>query len=152
MEIENNKNIIIKNIDTYDISFYNNSLILKKKKNHTEPVNIDELLQKYDFKSSKILKVIIDNKRLEIINYFTLLKYIYNLIDCKKLILDNTIMNIKAGNIDKQKSFRFINKHNFSVQGTENNKTIKEIINMCNICNIHKKIKIKLSNDEIITI
>jgi hypothetical protein len=152
MEIENDKNIIIKNIDTYDISFYNNSLILKKKQKHTEPINIDELLEKYDFTSSDILEVVIDNKKLEITKYFSLLKYIYNLIDNKKLILDNTIMNIKTGNLDKQKGFRYIEKHNISVQRTANNRTIKEILNMCNICNICKKIKIQLSNNEIITI
>lgn len=152
MEIENDKNIIIKNIDTYDISFYNNSLILKKKQQHTEPVNIDELLEKYDFTSSDILEVVIDNKKLDIINYFPLLKYIYNLINSKKLILDNTIMNIKTGNLDKQKGFKYIEKYNFSVQRTANNKTVKELTNMCNICNIHKKIKIQLSNNDIIYI
>ena len=152
MEIENDKNIIIKNIDTYDISFYNNSLILKKKQYHTEPINIDELLKKYDFTRSNILEVVIDNKKLEITKYFSILKYIYNLIDNKKIILDNTIMHIKTGNLDNQKGFKYIEKHNISIQGTANNKTIKEIINMCNMCNICKKIKIQLSNNEIITI
>jgi hypothetical protein len=152
MEIENDKNIIIKNIDKYDISFYNNSLILKKKLKYTEPVNIDEILEKYNFTNSDILEVVIDNKKLDIKKYFPVLRHIYNLINSKKLILDNTIMNIKIGNLDKQKGFKYIEKHNISVQRTENNKTIKELINMCNCCNIHKKIKIQLSNNEIITI
>jgi hypothetical protein len=83
--------------------------------------------------------------------YKPILDYIYDYIDNKDIIRDNSIMNIEIGNIN-DRGFKFIEKYNFSVQGVDSNKTLKEIINISSTCNIDIKLEIKLENDKIINI
>jgi hypothetical protein len=139
------EHIIIQNIENYNISFHNGNLILTKKEKNKEDIFIN------DFKKSQILFCNINNIKLNLSKYKQILEYIYDYIDNKNHIKDNTILNIEDGNIS-ERGFKYIEKYNFSVQGAESNKTLKEIINICSSCAINIKLKIKLENDKIINI
>ena len=102
-------------------------------------------------KKSQILSCYINNIKLDLNRYRTILEYIYDYIDNKDIIRDNSIMNIENGNIN-DRGFKFLEKYNFSFQGTDSNKTLKEIINICSTCNIDIKLQIKLETDKIINI
>jgi hypothetical protein len=138
-------NIIIHNIENYNISFHNGNMILTRKEIKKEDILIN------DFKKSQILSCYINNIKLDLNRYRTILEYIYDYIDNKDIIRDNSIMNIENGNIN-DRGFKFLEKYNFSFQGTDSNKTLKEIINICSTCNIDIKLQIKLETDKIINI
>ena len=135
--------IIIQNIEKYDINFKNGNLILKKK------VKYQNNIFNNDFKNSKIINCFVENKELDIIKYKPLLENIYFYINNREIIKDNTILNIEDGCLT-DKGFKFIEELNFSVQGADSNKTLKEIVNISNICNIKLKFNIKLENDKIV--
>ena len=147
-------NIIIHNIENYNISFHNGNMILTRKEIKKEDILIN------DFKKSQILSCYINNIKLDLNRYRTILEYIYDYIDNKDIIRDNSIMNIENGNIN-DRGFKFLEKYNFSFQGVarshrpagaDSNKTLKEIINICSTCNIDIKLQIKLETDKIINI
>jgi hypothetical protein len=141
----NSADIIIQNIENYNISFHNGNMILTRKEKKKEDIFIN------DFKKSQILSCYINNIKLDLNKYKQVIEYIYDYIDNKDIIFDNTILNIEDGNIN-DRGFKYIEKYNFSVQGADSNKTLKEIINICSTCNINIKIKIKLENNKIINI
>lgn len=147
MEINHNK-IIISNIDNYNITFHNGNMILINKTINNKPkINIDN----YDFKNSKIINCIINNEKLDISKYRTLLNYIYKIINNTDCIINNTILNISK-DIINNRGYTYNEDLKLSVQGADSNKVIKEIINMINLSNINYDIKIKLENDNIINI
>ena len=138
------ENIIIHNIENYNISFHNGNMILiRKKKKKDIFIN--------DFKNSKVLSCSINNIKLDLNKYKQILHYIYDDIDNKDIIRDNSIMNIENGNIN-DRGFKFLEKYNLSVQGANSNKTLKEIINISSTCNIDIKLQIKLETNKIINI
>ena len=144
MEIKDD-NIIIHNIEDYNINIKNGDLILIKK----SETKID--LTKYDFKKSKILFFKINNKKLNINKYKIIYKYLYEYINKKDFIIKNTLLNIKDGEYNSE-GFQYISKLNFSVQGVDANKAIKEIFNISKLANIKIKLKIKLENSSIINL
>lgn len=108
-------------------------MILTRKEIKKEDIFIN------DFKKSKILSCYINNIKLDLNKYKPILDYIYDYIDNKDIIRDNSIMNIEIGNIN-DRGFKFIEKYNFSVQDVDSNKTLKEIINISSTCNIDIKL------------
>jgi hypothetical protein len=136
-------------INTKKINF-NNSTFNKLKthiKQKKKEINNDFL--KNDFRFSKIINCIINDKVLNVHNYKPIIIYIYNQIEDKNFIIKNTVLNIIEGNFN-DKGFNFFPKHNISVQGADAIKTIKEIINMCSVCNFKLELEIKLKNENII--
>jgi hypothetical protein len=120
-------------------------MILTRKEKKKEDIFIN------DFKKSQILSCYINNIKLDLNKYKQILEYIYDYINDKDIIKDNTILNIEDGNIS-DRGFKFIEKYNFSVQGAESNKTLKEIINICLTCDINIKSSIKLESNKIINL
>jgi hypothetical protein len=137
--------IIISNIEKYDITFHNGSMIIKRKQK-----DYSEFL-KNNFTSSKLLNVKINDSEIKINKYSVLLKYIYNFIDDIEIIKHNTRINIIDGECNN-KGFQYLQKLNISFQGIDANKCMDEIINMCKCVNIVISLKIKLNNEEIIEI
>jgi hypothetical protein len=135
--------IIISNIEKYDITFHNGSMIIKRKQK-----DYSEFL-KNNFTGSKLLNVKINDSEIKINKYTTLLKYIYNFIDDIEIIKHNTRINIIDGEYN-DKGFKYLEKLNISYQGIDANKCLEEIINMCKCVNIVISLKIKLNNEEII--
>lgn len=141
----NSSNIIIQNIENYNITFHNGNMILTRKEKKKEDIFIN------DFKKSQILSCYINNIKLDLNKYKQILEYIYDYINDKDIIKDNTILNIEDGNINNR-GFKFMEKYNFSVQGAESNKTLKEIINICSTCNMNIRLQIKLESNKIINL
>ena len=105
----------------------------------------DDDFLNYDFTSSKLLECSINNKKQPYNRYRTLLNEIYNYIDDKNFIFENTTMKkIKGYYTDK--GFTYYNNFDFSIQGADSNNTIKEIINIHKMVNkkLNKKIDVKM--------
>jgi len=141
-----------------DIVFYikieleNKKIIyLENNGNNKNTINNLEKLATYDFTCSNILNVELDNTHYNTSSYFAILRYIYDLINDKNKILNNTILTIKEGKINKP-SYHYFSKYDFSINGNGNNNTVKEIIHICNVFNIKKKIEIELKNNNVIII
>ena len=90
------EHIIIQNIENYNISFYNGNLILTKKK------KINKIYLLMILEKSQILSCNINNIKLNLSKYKQILEYIYEYIDNKNHIKDNTILNIEDGNISER--------------------------------------------------
>lgn len=145
----NNENIIISNIEKYEITFCDGNMILKKKRK-TKMSQMEEI-KKYNFRKSKILDCYIDDLNIKLNKYSLIIKYLYIKINNSELIKRNSLLNIVEGerNIN---GFRYLKKLNLSIQGVDANQAIKEIINISNICNIKIDFRIKLENDKIINL
>jgi hypothetical protein len=143
MEVKSD-NIVIHNIEEYEINFYEGNLILTKKKKHID-------LTKYNFQKSEIIFCSINNKKIELNKYRSICKYIYEYINNKDLIIENTLLNTKSGKYTLD-GYSYFEKLDFSLQGCDANKSIKEIIHMCKLSNIKIKLKIKLENNKIINL
>lgn len=143
----NDENIIIQNIENYQISFYKNNMILTKKK---EKITFEDL-KNYNFKHSNIISCEINNIKVEYNKYRPIIFYIYSILNNKDIIMKNSFLNIKEGKI-LNKGYEYIKSLNISVQGVDSNKIIKEIYHMTKLGNIKINIKIQLENKKIIYI
>lgn len=146
MEITD-ENIIISNIEKYNISFYKGNMILTRKK---EKITFEDL-KNYDFKHSNILICQINNIKLDFTKYTPIIFYIYCILNNTDLIIENSLLNIKEGKI-RTKGFKYMESLDISVQGADSNKTIQEIYHMAKLGNIETNIKIQLENETIINI
>jgi hypothetical protein len=142
MEYDND-NIIISNIENYNISFYNGNMILTKKVKKNK-LQLEEL-NKYNFAKSKIIKCKIDNNCVELNKYLRILFFLYKLIDNRELILNNTKLNI-VDNRYEDKGFKYLEQLNISIQRVDSNKSLQEIIHITNICNIKLELEIELED------
>ncbi|ATZ80234.1 hypothetical protein BMW23_0176 [Bodo saltans virus] len=98
-------------------------------------------VNKFDFTQSKIIECKINSKNHDRLNYRNILMKVYELLNDKNLIKKNTIINIEFGKYT-EKGYKYIEELDMSLQGTDSNMTIKEIINQCkkNKIKIHMKI------------
>lgn len=146
MEI-NNDNIIISNIENYNITFYNGNLILSKK---LKKITLEQI-KALDFKNSTIISCSINNDNKNLKKYNKIINYLFEEINDIDLILDNTILNIEKGKYE-DRGYKFNSKLNISIQGVDANKSIQEIFNISKISQIPINIKIKLENEQIVNI
>ena len=108
-------------------------------------------LKKYDFKKSNIINCEINNEVIHKLKYKSILEHIYGLIGDGSKIIKNSKLNIKT--IKKvDEGFYFIEDLGISVQGTESNKCLSEIVNQCIANEINIVMQIKLSNCIIINL
>jgi hypothetical protein len=98
-------------------------------------------VENLNFTQSKILECIINKKNISRLNYRSILMHIYNILGDKKIIKKNTRLNIEYGEYTN-KGYKYIENLDISLQGTDSNMTIKEILNQCkkNKIKIHMKI------------
>ena len=146
MEI-NNDNIIISNIENYNITFYNGNLILSKK---LKEISLEQI-KALDFKKSTIINCSINNENKSFKKYKQIINYLFEEINDIDIILDNTILNIEKGKYE-DRGYKFNSKLNISIQGVDSNKSIQEIFNISKISQISINIKIKLENKQIVNI
>ena len=119
---------------------------LKKVKN----VNLKDL-KKYIFNGSIIQMCNINNEKYEKLKYFPILIKIYEIIADGTHIIKNTKLNIKT--IKKtDEGFTYIKNLGISVQCTDKNKCILEILHQCCENKIPLKMKVKLIDDMVINI
>ena len=147
MEIKDD-NIIISNIENYNICFYKGNLILSKKKK--KKISLDEI-KNNDFKNSSIINCVINNKKVNFTKYKQIIFYLFEEINNNEMILDNTTLNIKKGKYE-EKGYKFNSNLNISIQGVDANKSILEIYNISKISQIPIDIKVKLKDENILTI
>ena len=104
-----------------------------------------------DYKKSKIIKLKIDNKKVDIeLKYKKILKYIYeNKIKDGFRIIKNTLFNDIKTFEKKDKGYYYLENIGISVRFKNSNESIDEIINQCEINNIKLYMKIELFDGEI---
>jgi len=101
-------------------------------------------IKNYDFKKSTILSCLINNNDANKLKYKSILEQIYELINDGTKIIKNTKINIKT--IKKEdEGFYHMDNIGISIQSTESNKTISEIVNQCTHNGIKMVMKIKLN-------
>ena len=152
IQIKNNENktIIIPNIDKYNIQFIDGKMILMLKKVYLTEKDIVH----YDLKRSEIIECKFNKEVMQKPSYIKLLKMIWKQMPINKII-QNTIFNIKLNidNIEGEASnYTWIDDLNFAFQPKNTNKTMKEIINMCKLNNFNIQLNIKLENDNCIEV
>ena len=121
--------------------------ILTNEDNNTD--ESDEELN--DYKKSKIIKLKIDNKKVDIeLKYKKILRYIYeNEIKDGFRIIKNTLFNDIKTFEKKDKGYYYLENIGISVRFKNSNESIDEIINQCEINNIKLYMKIELYNGKI---
>jgi hypothetical protein len=130
------------NLEDFDMERLENGYLkLIKKNKYISIENIDS----YNFRKSKINKIIINNKIYKYTNYKSILDEIYYMINNGTKIIKHTTLNIVT--ISKQdQGFYYYKKLGISVQGVESKRTIKEIINQCENNNIKIELYIILQD------
>jgi len=105
----------------------------------------------YDYSKSKIIKLKIDNKKVDIeLKYKKILRYIYeNEIKDGFRIIKNTLFNDIKTFEKKDKGYYYLENIGISVRFKNSNESIDEIINQCEINNIKLYMKIELYDGEI---
>jgi hypothetical protein len=150
----NNGDILLKKV-IIDVTKYNQKIkengdILFEKINE---IVINEFadLNNYNFTNSEIVQCYIDNKNITKLKYKSILTEIYSIIDNGSKIIKKTLLNIET--LKKEvDGFYYLENIGISVQGVDSNKCIKEIVNQCICNNISIKMKINLTNGDIIKI
>ena len=127
----------------------NGDKILKRIKS-IDIIDINDI-KDYEFKKSIILKCFLNNQNITQLKYKAILNNIYNQINDGSKIIKNSCLNVKT--IKKtNEGFYYLENIGISIQGSESNKCLHEIVKQC----IEKKIKIsmqiKLINENIINI
>ena len=147
---ENDDILLKKNIGliNYSLIYQENGDILLKK--NIILTDIKDLIN-YNFNNSIIENCLINNIKIEKLKYKSVLNYIYHVINCGSTIIKNTKLNIKTIEIN-DKGFYYLNKLGISIQGTDSNKCLLEIINQSITNNLSIYMKIKLINNLIINI
>lgn len=136
--------IVIDNIN-YTIICKDNGDKLLKKITCIDIIDIKDI-KNYDFKKSIICECLIDNKEFNKLKYKSILNFIYKLIDDGTRIIKNTKLNIKTVKKDDD-GYYYLDNIGISIQGTESNKCLLEIINQCVENKIELFMKIKLINE-----
>ena len=121
----------------------------EKDDNEESEEEIDEEL--IDYTKSKIIKLKIDNKKVDIeLKYKKILRYIYeNEIKDGFRIIKNTLFNDIKTFEKEDKGYYYLENIGISVRFKNSNESIDEIINQCEINNIKLYMKIELFDGEI---
>jgi superfamily II DNA or RNA helicase len=122
----------------------------KKIRDNSELTELNKLKQ-YDFTKSKIEGITLNDEVLNYKNYKPLASHLYKIIKDVDEIIKYTTVNIVKEN-KNDKGFKFLSDLGISIQGTDSNVSIYEIINMCTHFNQKIKLIVKLENNETIEV
>lgn len=111
-------------------------------------INIIEI-KNNNFYFSKIKNAIINNKKLENLNYVKLIILCYSEINNIDKILENNIVKIEK-NKKNDKGFKYFKDLNISIQGQDAKYSITEVIRQCIINKLDFDINIELKNKNIL--
>lgn len=141
---------IIIDITKYTIITQDNGDKILKHVTCIDIIDIKDI-KNYEFKKSKIMECTINNETLKQLKYRTILDYIYNTINDGFRIIKNSNLNIKT--IKKNdEGFYYLENIGISVQGSDSNKSLYEIIKQCTENNIKIHMKIKLIDEILINV
>lgn len=123
---------------------------LLKKIQNINIINISDL-KNYNFSKSIILECLLDNKEHNKLKYRPIMEQIYKLINDGTKIIKKSTLNIKT--IRKEdEGFYYLDNIGISIQGTDSNKCLYEILNQCIENEINIKLQIKTFDNLIINI
>jgi hypothetical protein len=138
--------IVISNIQDYDFQYENNNFILTSK----IPILREKELFEHELEFSKIVDCVVNNIHVNTKKYGPLLVSIYSAINNTQTIIDHSNFTIKLGRVDKKQkgcsSFVYYERLGISFRRECARVCLKEIINMCNICNFKLELCIRLDN------
>lgn len=132
--------VIIKNIESYKISFCNGNMILKPETKMA--FNLDA-----DFTDSKIKSIRIEGRKYTYKTYKSIINHLFNLFDYK-FIIKNSKLKIINGKTENKK-YIYLKKLNISYKYTNNNKIIEEIYSLTKMNNIKIKLEIQLDDNKL---
>jgi hypothetical protein len=166
--IRNGENqIILKipNIDKYIVEYRDNAIFLTVKpieqfqtiqnenSNTSDATISTEKFLKMNLTHSKIIDCIVTNGDIEISkskkSYLGILMDIWSSVP-RDMIITNSTFNVKTEQIFKEKGYYWKDSIKLSIQYKDSKGCMQEIIHMLNLRNYNMKIKIKLSNGNII--
>ena len=128
-----------------------NSIGITKSERHmiNNPNYVD--IKQYNFCKSAILSCTVNNIIMDNLQYSSICRYLYDIINNSNKIINNTILKIITDKKNKN-GWRYIEKYNISFQSANADKTMLEIYTQCIKNNINLSIQIRLSNSDIISI
>jgi hypothetical protein len=150
------------NPNNYNITDIGDNKKLFEKIKSDDINNINEL-KNYDFTYSKILEGSINEgsineSKITKLNYKQILERVCNIINDGATIIKNAILSIKINtkNTDYKEMTRldytYMDNQNIWIACTDANKCLYEIYNQCSMNKIKLRLKIKMSNDNIVNI
>ena len=112
----------------------------------------DYEVYRYELKKSEILEAKLNDTIIKNPSYYKILKMIWKLTPVN-IILQHTIFNFKldVDSIKGDDSYIWNEEINLAFQTRSYNNAFKEIVNMCKVNKFDIILKIKLSNDNIIS-
>jgi hypothetical protein len=126
----------------------NGNILLKKK---CIIINEPEKICDYNFSKSSILSCSINDKKVDKLKYKSIMVNIFDIINSAKKIKTNTLINICDGE-KNDNGYVYYEKLNISIQGTDSNYSLKEILTQCNFNKIKLNMEIELENKQIVYI
>jgi superfamily II DNA or RNA helicase len=108
-------------------------------------------LNNYDFYFSKCIECIVNEKNITQSNFKPIITNLYKEINDLESILKFTRLNISTEErLDR--GFNYISEFNIWIQGVDSKCSVKEIVNQCISNHLKLSLKVKLKNQEILTI
>jgi hypothetical protein len=143
----NDKTIVINNINKYSFQIINNNLYLKCLSEYLSEVDI----YRHDLKKSEILEAKLNGELIRSPSYYKILKMIWKHTPVN-VILQHTIFNFKLSidSIKGDDTYIWNEDINLAFQTRTFNHVFKEIVNMCKINKFTIELKINLKNNNII--
>ena len=144
---DNDKPIIINNINSYNFQIINNNLHLTPLKEYLK----ENEIYRYDLKKSEIIEAKLNDDVIISPSYYKILKMIWKDTPVN-IILQHTIFNFKLSidSIKGDDSYIWNDEIKLAYQTRNYNNTFKEIVNMCKINNFTIQLKIILKNKIVI--
>jgi hypothetical protein len=139
------------NLDKYNVTYQDDGNIALKKKEYINISNIKNLTN-YNLNDSSILECVIDDIKLNILQYKTIIEYIYNKINDGSKIIKNTNIDITTS---KKKDNNYYNLDKLGIGYRISDKDffyncLNEIYNQCVMNKFKLFIQIKLTDNKII--
>jgi len=145
------------NPNNYNITDIGDNKKLFEKIKSKDINNINEL-ENHDFTYSKILEGSINESNITKLNYKPILERVCNIINDGATIIKNAHLSIKINtkNTDYKEMTRleytYMDNLNIWIAGADANKCLYEIYNQCSMNKIKLRLKIKMSDDNIVNI
>jgi len=139
--------ITIVNIENYNAEIINGNLILTPKVVYVNEINFEAPLLKRRF---TILECEINNQKTHNVKLIEILTFIYTQMSTNK-ILQQTLLDFKLEKItDGKDGYRWNETVKMSIKTSSHILCLRELVNMIKFNKYTLKIKIKLSDDNII--
>jgi hypothetical protein len=123
--------------------------ILTDKSSYQRKISTLEDLSKYDFNEAEILDCKLNKISINFKNLHQILNQIYLNINNVKKIIEGSVLKIYPRKT-QDKSYHYLSKLDISVEKSEMNQTLLEIIHQCQNSNIKLSLKIKIQEENLL--